>query len=316
MVDQADPKIKQAPACPPNSSHIFGTPDIPSFVGAAELCYISSGEIMKKRPLPWKIIMTDDKPEIPAAEQGTRDKPAAEPVSCDQAARGQVTAVTPPVLFENDAILAVDKPEGVVSISEGGKGGLPELLRERGVYVGRLYPVHRLDREASGVIVFAKNPAAHRFLNGEFDRREVRKTYLALVHGVIPSNRGIINKPIREFGSGRMGVDEKLGKSSSTEFKVYERMKGYTLVRAYPLTGRRHQIRVHLYSLGHPIVGDPRYGDRALQEKFPRLMLHAMIIELDLPGGERQRIEAPAPESFDAVLRGVRPEAWSKRAKS
>jgi RluA family pseudouridine synthase len=208
------------------------------------------------------------------------------------------------VLFENEGLLAVDKPEGVVSISEAGKGGLPELLRD--VYPGKLYPVHRLDREVSGVIVFAKDPGIHRHLNGEFDRRSVRKTYLALTHGLMESNRGVINKPIRAFGSGRMGVDVKLGKPSSTEFKVYERLKGYTLVRAYPLTGRRHQIRVHLYSIGHPIVGDLKYGDRAAQEKFPRLMLHAMEIEFDLPSGERLKIEAPVPESFEAVLKSLR----------
>lgn len=205
------------------------------------------------------------------------------------------------ILFENDRILAVDKPEGVVSISQAGKGGLPEMLS--GVYPGKLYPVHRLDREASGVIVFAKDPGIHRHLNGEFDRRSVRKTYLALTHGNIDANRGVVNKPIREFGSGRMGVDVKLGKPSSTEFKVYERLKGYTLVRAYPLTGRRHQIRVHLYSIGHPIVGDLEYGDRAEQAKFPRLMLHALEIEFNLPGGERLKIEAPVPESFEAVLK-------------
>jgi tRNA pseudouridine32 synthase/23S rRNA pseudouridine746 synthase len=219
----------------------------------------------------------------------------------------EAASAPPPIprtLFENESLLAVDKPEGVVSISEAGKGGLPELLR--GVYGGKLYPVHRLDREASGVIVFAKDPDMHRHLNGEFDRRSVRKTYLALTHGIMTANRGIVNKPLREFGSGRMGVDAKRGKPSSTEFKVYERLRGYTLVRAYPLTGRRHQIRVHLYSIGHPIVGDLKYGDRAMQDQFPRLMLHAMEIEFDLPSGERLRIEAPVPESFIAVMEELR----------
>ncbi len=204
------------------------------------------------------------------------------------------------ILFENDGLLAVDKPEGVVSIAEAGKGGLPELVRE--AYAGRLFPVHRLDKEVSGVIVFAKTAEMHRFLNGAFDRHEVRKTYLALVHGTIAQNRGVINRPIREFGSGRMGVDEKTGKPSATEFKVYERMKAATLVRAYPATGRRHQIRVHLYSIGHPIVGDPRYGDKKVQEDFPRLMLHAMAIEFALPSGERQTVECPPPASFTEVL--------------
>jgi tRNA pseudouridine32 synthase/23S rRNA pseudouridine746 synthase len=205
-----------------------------------------------------------------------------------------------PVLFENDDFLAVDKPEGVVSISTAGEGGLPGLLRE--AYGERLFPVHRLDKEASGVIVFARNREAHRYLNGEFDRRAVRKIYLALVLGALEANRGLVNKPLREFGSGRMGVDARRGKPSSTEFKVVRRWKDHTLVRAFPLTGRRHQIRVHLYSLGHPIAGDGRYGERAVQERYPRLMLHALEIEFALPSGERVKIEAPVPESFSSVL--------------
>src|SRR5512139_205343 len=107
------------------------------------------------------------------------------------------------VLWENDDFLAVDKPEGVLSVSQTGEPGLPDLLRPR--FPHKLFPVHRLDRGASGVIVFAKNAAAHRHLNGQFDRREVHKTYLALVDGVPASNRGQINAPLREFGSGRMG---------------------------------------------------------------------------------------------------------------
>jgi tRNA pseudouridine32 synthase/23S rRNA pseudouridine746 synthase len=212
-----------------------------------------------------------------------------------------VTASAPiPILFASDDFLAVDKPEGVVSISEAGQSSLPGLLRE--ACGGPLYPVHRLDKEASGVIVFARNRDAHRYLNGEFDRRAVRKTYLALVLGVMEANRGVVNKPIREFGSGRMGVDPKRGKPSSTEFKVMKRLKEQTLVRAFPLTGRRHQIRVHLYSLGHPIAGDRKYGERTVQEQYPRLMLHALEIEFALPSGEGLKIEAPVPESFASVL--------------
>jgi len=209
------------------------------------------------------------------------------------------------VLYESDELLAVAKPEGVVSISEAGAGGLPELLSREGIYAGRLYPVHRLDRGASGVIVYAKTPGMHRYLNGEFDRRAVRKTYLALVHGIVPANRGVVKKPLREFGSGRMGVDEARGKPSLTEFKVERRLRGFTLLRVRPLTGRRHQIRVHLYSLGHPIVGDRRYGERAAQERYPRLMLHALEVEFALPTGERLKIAAPAPGSFTAVLDDV-----------
>jgi len=208
------------------------------------------------------------------------------------------------VLYETDDYLAVDKPEGVVSISEAGQGGLPELLKPR--YPGKLYPVHRLDRDASGVIVFAKSAAAHRHLNGEFDRREVRKTYLAVVDGVPEVNRGRINAPLREFGSGRMGIDPKRGKPSSTEWKVGERLDGATLLRVSPATGRRHQIRAHLYHIGHPILGDLRYGDRSRQERFPRLMLHALALEFALPSGERVTVEAPPPTSFEKVVASLR----------
>jgi tRNA pseudouridine32 synthase/23S rRNA pseudouridine746 synthase len=208
------------------------------------------------------------------------------------------------ILYEDPDYLAVDKPEGVVSIAPANTGGLPELLKD--LAPGKLYPVHRLDRGASGVIVFAKNAPAHRHLNGEFDRREVLKTYLAAVDGVVATNRGQINAPLREFGSGRMGVDPKRGKPSSTEWKVAERLNNATLLRVRPATGRRHQIRVHLYHIGHPILGDLRYGDRARQERFPRLMLHALDIAFALPSGERVTIAAPVPRSFEDILAGLR----------
>jgi RluA family pseudouridine synthase len=221
------------------------------------------------------------------------------------------SAGPPRVLYETDDYLAVDKPEGVVSVAAAGRAGLPGLLR--GHYPGRLFPVHRLDREASGVIVFAKTAAAHRHLNGEFDRRQVRKTYLAVVDGAPSANRGRINAPIREFGSGRMGVDPKRGKPSSTEWKVVERLDGAAVLRVHPATGRRHQIRVHLYSLGHPILGDRRYGDRSRQELFPRLMLHALALEFTLPTGERVTAEAPPPPSFEQAVAALR-RPGSKRS--
>jgi len=211
-----------------------------------------------------------------------------------------------PVLLENDDLLAVNKPEGLASIPEGAKGRdcLLSLLESAGT--GRLYIVHRLDKEASGVILFARNAATHKHLNEQFRQRTVSKTYVALVHGVMAENIGIIDQPIREFGSGRMGVDRQRGKPCRTEFQVSERLAAYTLVQAHPLTGRRHQLRVHFYSLGHPIVGDRRYGDQAVQRAFPRLMLHAQEITFPLPTGEKVTVRAPVPESFWAVLARVR----------
>ncbi|HPW18435.1 MAG TPA: RluA family pseudouridine synthase [Candidatus Aminicenantes bacterium] len=223
------------------------------------------------------------------------------------AARAPVPVLPEPlrVLYESDDYLAVDKPEGVLSVSQpGGEAGLPDLLRDR--FPRRLFSVHRLDRGASGVIVLARTAAAHRHLNGEFDRREVRKTYLALVDGAPASNRGRINAPLREFGSGRMGVDPRRGKPSTTEWKVAERFDGATLLRVSPETGRRHQVRAHLYHLGHPILGDLGYGDRDRQSRHPRLMLHALAIEFRLPSGETVAVEAPPPPSFEAVLAAFR----------
>ena len=210
------------------------------------------------------------------------------------------------ILFENEDFIAVNKPEGLASIPEGvrGRDNLLSLLAS--IFPGKLYVVHRLDKETSGVILFAKNAPAHKYLNQQFDARRVKKTYLALCHGIIDEDEGQIDKPLREFGSGRMAVDLQRGKASLTRFRVIERLPAHTLVHAYPLTGRRHQIRAHFYSMGHPIVGDLRYGDREIQQGFPRLMLHAQEIAFRLSAGEDITIHAPTPESFNAVIAALR----------
>ncbi len=207
------------------------------------------------------------------------------------------------ILFENNDYVGIDKPEGLSCIPERDRSA-PSLVRsleeERGC---KLYVVHRLDKEASGVIVYAKTADAHRHLNDLFATRKVEKRYLLLVHGVIAADSATIDKPIREFGSGRMGIDERRGKPSVTEYSVVKRLPAATLLEAAPHTGRRHQLRVHFYSEGHPVVGDVRYGDKALQSQFGRLMLHAMRVAFDGPGGERITVEAPVPVSFEAIVR-------------
>jgi tRNA pseudouridine32 synthase / 23S rRNA pseudouridine746 synthase len=210
--------------------------------------------------------------------------------------------VTIPILYEDDDILAVSKPEGLAAIPErhGQGGSLFEVLcAQRGE---RLYIVHRIDKETSGLIVFARHAEAHRRLNRQFETRAVEKTYLALSHGVIAKDAGSVDAPLRQFGSGRVAVDPQRGKPSTTEFRIVERFGSHTLVEARPRTGRRHQIRVHLYHLGHPIAGDPLYGDEAARRAFSRMMLHAWRLELTLPAGRLLAIEAPIPESFEAAL--------------
>lgn len=202
------------------------------------------------------------------------------------------------ILYEDSNIIAVNKPEGISSIMENDTklDSLHSLLEKK--LNGKLFVVHRLDKEVSGVILYAKNAQTHKYINDQFADRKVKKYYTAVVHGTIKENDGVIKKPIREFGSGRMGIDDRKGKPSETKFKVLKRFGDYTLLELNPSTGRRHQLRVHLYSIGYPIVGDIRYGDKTIQEKFSRILLHAKSLEFQLPNGKTLFIEAPAPRSF------------------
>jgi tRNA pseudouridine32 synthase / 23S rRNA pseudouridine746 synthase len=207
-----------------------------------------------------------------------------------------------PILFENADVIAANKPEGLTSIpgSERGKDTLLSLLSKQ--FGHKLFVVHRLDKGVSGVMLFAKNAAAHKFLNDQFSSHTVKKTYLALVHGVPAPQQGVISRPIHQFGSGRMGVDELRGKASATEYGVVEKIGDCSLVEAHPRTGRKHQLRVHFYSIGHPVAGDGLYGDKTAQAAFTRMMLHAKEITFKLPSGETKTIEAPVPESFSSVV--------------
>ena len=209
------------------------------------------------------------------------------------------------ILFEDPNVIAVNKPEGLASITENDTAidSLHSLLEKK--YGQKLFIVHRLDKEVSGVILFAKNSGTHKYLNDQFADRKVKKYYTAVVHGTVKENDGVIKKPIREFGSGRMGIDDRNGKPSETKFHVVQRFSKYTLLELNPSTGRRHQLRVHLYSIGFPIVGDLRYGDKLIQEKFPRIMLHAKKIEFQLPDKEYVTVEAPLTESFLEALKNI-----------
>lgn len=200
------------------------------------------------------------------------------------------------ILYEDDNIISVDKPAGIATAHEKGKPTLLSLLEEK--YNKKFFTVHRLDKDVSGVIIFVKNEDAHKQLSKLFENQEVQKTYLALVHGIVKDDEGVIDKLIRQFGSGRMGIDEQNGKKSITKFKVLERRNNTTLLEINLLTGRRHQIRVHLYSIGHPIVGDKMYGDKVLQTNYTRLMLHAGEIKFRFEQGNDLIIRSELPLLF------------------
>ncbi len=202
------------------------------------------------------------------------------------------------LLYQDDNYVAVDKPTGLAAIPE--RAGDPECLQARlsSALGARLWVVHRIDKEAGGLIIFAKNPKAHKHLNDLFAARKVEKTYLAVAHGAIAADEGRIDVPLREFGSGRIGADPARGKPSLTTYRVLERRSEATLVEVRLHTGRRHQIRAHFYAIGHPLVGDVRYGDRAAQAKFPRLMLHAWKLAFTDRDGRAIAIEATPPPEF------------------
>ncbi len=211
------------------------------------------------------------------------------------------------ILYEDNEILAVNKPEGLLSIPGREGEALPSLLALLTDKAGKkLFVVHRLDRPVSGAVLFAKNEAAHRELCMAFEDRKVEKHYLALVHGQFESFSGTINKPLREFGSGRVGVDPVNGKPCVTSYFVQEKLYGYSYLDVELITGRRHQIRAHLYSIGHPLVGDPEYGDGVQQARYTRLMLHSHTIKVPRLGRKAIEITAQPPESFSSVIKQLR----------
>ncbi len=185
---------------------------------------------------------------------------------------------TIPLIYEDNEVWVVNKPPGLATISERLDTSAPSLWKLGEQDAGRLWVVHRLDKETSGVVVFAKTAQAHRLLCAAFERRNTRKIYWAWVHGEL-AGEGVCDGPLREFGSGRVAVDPR-GKPSETAWRVLRTVPGFTLVEVQPHTGRRHQIRAHLTALRYPLVGDPLYGPADLRRGWPRMYLHALELEI------------------------------------
>ncbi|HVZ79595.1 MAG TPA: RNA pseudouridine synthase [bacterium] len=193
------------------------------------------------------------------------------------------------VIFEDPHLIVVDKPVGQLVIPGRGEEQGTLLVDEVSSHIRKkAYVVHRIDRETSGLVAFAKDAPTHRALNLLWEGREVGKTYLGWVQGVPDPREGRIDSPLKTFGSGRVGVDPK-GKPSQTIYRVLKvdespdstgSRGSVSLLELDLLTGRRHQIRVHLFRLGHPLLGDPLYGDPLPVGGYPRLMLHAYRLTL------------------------------------
>jgi 23S rRNA pseudouridine1911/1915/1917 synthase len=245
----------------------------------------------------------------------------------EELARREVT-----ILYEDEDLLAVDKPAGMVvhPNNRTRRGSLIGLLRERHPAGVVLTLAHRLDRETSGVLLLAKGPEAARGLHRLFLSRRVEKNYLAIVEGEVELTSGILDFPLRrerQLIRGRQRVDREEGARALTRFRVVRRVPGFTLLDLRPLTGRQHQIRVHLQEIGHPVVGDKLYGpderyyldfvhgrlgEEALARlRAPRHLLHAAALHLEHPmGGFPLSIRAPLPTDMRGFLeRAGRPEA-------
>jgi 23S rRNA pseudouridine1911/1915/1917 synthase len=232
------------------------------------------------------------------------------------ALRAVPEAIPLDILYEDEDLVAIDKPAGMVVHAGAGvhSGTLVNALLHRFGELsgagGPLRPgiVHRLDRYTSGVLLAAKNDAAHRQLAAQFSGRRVEKVYLALVHGQVRRESGRIERPIARDPVRRTRMTTRLdeGRAAWSEYRVLRRFERFTFLEVRIGTGRTHQIRVHLASIGHPIVGDPLYGAPARVEGMPalsRFFLHSHRIRFERPStGEATMVEAPLPSDLAAWM--------------
>ncbi len=225
------------------------------------------------------------------------------------------------ILYENENLVAVNKPAGLLTIPDRmqTEKSLKDILIEK---YGSIYTVHRIDKETSGLVLFAKNEAMHKYLSQLFESRTIQKFYLGIVLGMPQNTSGTIDAPISEnpLAKGTMVIHRK-GKPSQTSYKVLTANRHYSLVQFELHTGRTHQIRVHCKHLGHPLACDAIYGNAspvylsALKKKYKlskneemetpvmnRLALHAATLNFPLQDGRQLQLDAPAPKEFRALM--------------
>lgn len=220
----------------------------------------------------------------------------------DESEINEIAEIQLPVLYEDNDILIINKPEGIISHSRGRYWNEPSVAsfvrQKTGQEGDRSGIVHRLDRATSGIMICVKNSDVMAFLQKQFSQRKVKKTYIAIVSGHMKLPEAMIDMPIERNPKApstfRVGSN---GKAAQTKYQVIESRARHDIVRLEPITGRTHQLRVHLMQQGHPIVGDTLYKG----EPADRLYLHALSLEITLPSGGRKIFEAPLPEAFTEV---------------
>ena len=230
------------------------------------------------------------------------------------------------IIFEDDAFVAINKPAGMLTIPDRHDETQLSLYKILLQEYGKIFIVHRLDRETSGLILFAKNEASHKYLSQLFEQRNIEKFYLGIIRGTLPGKTGSINEPIAEhpLHKGVMTVSKK-GKPSLTAYEVLEDYGIYSLVKFNIYSGRTHQIRVHMKFAGHPIACDTTYGDgkpiplSSFKRKYKlslhdeeerplinRLALHSHQLKFKDAASKEYLLEAPLPKDIKAVLQQLK----------
>src|SRR5688572_29333292 len=216
------------------------------------------------------------------------------------------------IIYEDEYLIVINKPAGLPVLPDGWEKDAPYLVKTLEEEYGKIWIVHRLDKITSGVMVFARDTETHRTLNIQFEERQTEKVYHAIVEGIPQWNEKTAKHPLRiNVGhKHRTGVSDKYGKPSETRFKVIKRYQARpeqgrrdaALIEARPVTGRTHQIRVHAYALGHPLLGDILYG-ASETHLIARPALHAHSLTFTHPqSGERQTFLAERPQDFVETL--------------
>ena len=218
----------------------------------------------------------------------------AEEESCAISVPDNSNRERPPVIYEDNNVVVLDKPAGMLSIKKGAY--LDETAVED---FGEI--VHRLDRDTSGVIIVAKNATTKSKLQNQFAERKTHKTYYAVVCGTPKQPHALINVPLaRNLKKPTTFIADKDGREAITEYKVIASNDRFSLIELKPRTGRTHQLRIHMAHIGTPILGDPVYNPKS--PKADRMYLHASSLEITIPEGQRMTFTSPLPESFrDAV---------------
>lgn len=236
------------------------------------------------------------------------------------------------ILYEDDHYIIVNKPSGMLSIPDRHNANIPSVTGILRSMYPSIFIIHRLDRDTSGIICFAKDEETHRYTSQLFEHREVKKNYVGIVHGAMIDESGTIEDAIMEhpYIKGKMLIHQKQGKPSITKYDVLESFGLYSFVKFDILTGRTHQIRVHMQNHGHPIVCDTMYGTpdpvfiSQLKKRFKlskdeeeekpilsRLALHAFRLNFIGVDGKEIDIEAPLPKDMNAMLNQCR--KWLKK---